>query len=407
MCADSQRWRHRRLNRSPCSPRLFPGRLPGQRLGLVTALALLLTAGFSHAEPSNASAQQLERLEKRISDIGQWLQEAEDNRGELVRNLRSLEQDIGRLTAHLHQLREREEQLQGELRQLDAQAQILKNQLASQRGALGAQLRNAWMQGDAPGLKVLLNETDPQQLARLMTYHEYLSRDAVLRLQTFQATLAQLQDNRAQALSARAQLTAAQAQARTEQEERQERQTERRQALAALQSDISQRRGELERLQADRTRLEDLVKQVEEAVRAMDLPAQSTPFKQLRAKLPWPTRGKVVANYGESMAAGKMRRNGIIIQAAAEEPVLAVHYGRVVFANWLRGFGLLLIIDHGDGYMSLYGHNGGLLKSVGDWVSAGETVALMGEGSGSPNGLYFEIRHNGKPGNPAQWLQRQ
>lgn len=381
---------------------------PGAALRLMLTLILMTFVVGVQAEQPKVSAQQLERLEKRISDISEWLEEAEDNRSKLVKNLRNLEQEIGKINTRLHQLREREKSLETELAELDREAKILKDKLAGQRAALGTQLRNAWMQGDAPGLKVLLNEADPQQVARLMTYHEYLSQDAVARLEAFQQTLGELQDNREQALSARDELTDARRQAETEREDRQRRQAERQETLAALKKDIGERQSELEQLQADRARLEGLVKQVEEAVRTIELPKESTPFKSLRAKLPWPTRGKVVANYGESMAGGKLRRNGIIIQAAPEDPVKAVHYGRVVFANWLRGFGLLLIIDHGDGYMSLYGQNGGLLKSVGDWVSAGETVALAGNGGeGRLRGLYFEIRHNGKPGDPAQWLQKR
>lgn len=359
-----------------------------------------------HAEQPNVSAQRLERLEKRIGEIDQWLQKAEENRTDLVQTLRSLEREIGKVNNQLHQLRQREAELQAGLASLNREATGLKGELEAQRGALTAQLRNAWMQGDAPGLKVLLSEIDPQRVARLMTYHKYLSQDAVGRLETFKETLAQLQKNREQAMITKAELAESRQQTEARRKEQQNRQAERKKALAALKTDISARRSELEQLRADREQLEGLVKQVEEAVRTIELPSQSTPFKALRGKLPWPTRGKVVANYGEPMAGGKLRRNGTIIQADPEEPIQAVHYGRVVFANWLRGFGLLLIIDHGDGYMSLYGQNGGLLKSVGDWVSAGETVAIAGEG-GSPRGFYFEIRHNGKPGDPAQWLGKR
>lgn len=371
------------------------------------ALTLLATAGLAHGEQPNASAQQLEQLEKRINEVNTWLKEAEDNRSALVRNLRSLEQEIGGINSRLHELKQKQDKLQSELATLDQEARVLRDRLESQRGALSAQLRNAWMQGEAPGLKVLLNEADPQRVARLMTYHEYLSRDAVARLETFKQTLTALQANRAQALEAKGQLAEAQEQVETQREDRKARQAERQAALATLKTDIAARRGELDQLQADRERLEGLIKQVEDAVRTIDLPEESTPFKNLKTKLPWPAQGKVAASYGESMAGGKLRRNGIIIQATSEEPVQAVHYGRVVFADWLRGFGLLLIIDHGDGYMSLYGHNGGLVKGVGDWVSVGETVALAGEGGGSPPGLYFEIRHNGKPVDPNQWLRKR
>ena len=371
------------------------------------ALGLMIGHGFVHAEQPQVSAQQLKRLEARIGEINQWLEQAEHNRSDLVRNLRGLEQEIGEVNKRLHQLNQQADALEAKLAELDREARGLKDKLESQRGALGMQLRSAWMQGEAPGLKVLLNEADPQQMARLITYHEYLSQDAIARLENFQQTLAALQENREQAVKTRNDLTQAQQSAEAQREDRRERQAERQAALTELKADISARRSELEQLQADRQRLEELLRQVEEAVRTIALPEESTPFKSLRAKLPWPARGKVVGAYGESMAGGKLRRNGIIIQASPEDPVQAVHYGRVVFANWLRGFGLLLIIDHGDGYMSLYGHNGGLVKSVGDWVSAGETIAVAGEGGGNPRGMYFEVRHNGKPINPGQWLHKR
>lgn len=373
-----------------------------------TALLILglLLAPMVASEQSEVSPQQLEQLDKRIKEVTRWLASARTDRSGLVKAVEELEQKVSQINRRLHQLGEEQQVLHKTLAQLDREAQALRDRLKQQRRSLEAQLVSAWKQGEAPGLKVLLNETDPQQLSRQMTYHEYLSGDAVKRLDTFRQTLTALQANREEAIEARAELTEAQKTAEAQRHELEQRQGERRQALAALNKEIGLRQGELKQLQADRERLEALLQRVREAVRDLDLPDQSTPFAKLAGKLPRPVPGKVLARYGEPMAGGKLRRNGIVMEVDNGAAVRAVHYGRVVFSDWLRGFGLLVILDHGDGYMSLYGQNDGLLKNVGDWVSAGEVIALGGKGGGNPPGLYFEIRKKGKPIDPGKWLSK-
>ncbi|MAL99165.1 MAG: peptidase M23 [Alteromonadaceae bacterium] len=387
---------------SACSR--IPRGLLSVMLGL--ALSVLVLCGQAWGEPQ-VSPRQLEQLEKRIQAVNRWLNSAEENRSDLARKVKSLEQDIGRINSRLHRLGEQQQQTQAQLATLDQEAETLRARLEKQRGSLKAQLLSAWKLGDAPGLKVLLNESDPQQLSRQMAYHDYISQDAVERLNKFQRTLSALRENRAAALVARNELSEARATAQAQRRDLEERQVERRETLAALDKEIRQKKSELERLQADRERLEELLKRVQEAVQNLELPDESTPFSALAGKLPRPAPGKVLAHYGEPMAGGKLRRNGTIIAVSAGAAIRAVHYGRVVFSDWLRGFGLLVILDHGDGYMSLYGQNDGLLKNVGDWVSAGEAIALGGNSGGNPPGLYFEIRKHGKPIDPGKWLGKQ
>ena len=152
---------------------------------------------------------------------------------------------------------------------------------------------------------------------------------------------------------------------------------------------------------------EALLEEVQRAIADIPAPNESQPFASLRNRLPWPVQGKVISGFGDRYADGKLRRTGLLIRTAEDAPVKAIHYGRVVFANWLRGFGLITIIDHGDGYMTLYGHSSSLFTSPGDWVEAGETIALAGRTGGTEEPvLYFEVRHNGKPDNPRRWLAR-
>ncbi len=371
-------------------------------------LALLLVAAAPAMAEPQATPAQLEALKREISQIDQWLRQAEKDRSSLERELVTTEQAINRLIRERRELNARVQEQSRQLAVLKEREAELTASLDRQRDSLRQQIRQAWMAGDTPAVKVLLNEVDPQRVARTMTYYEYLSKDAIARLESFNTTLNQLQQTRQEALATQGRLNRLEQEVAGRQAELQERRQQRQQTLAALEARIDDRQSERASLNADRARLEKLLREVEEAIASIPAPNESRPFKALRAELPWPARGKVTRRFGDSLAQGKLRHNGLLIRTAEESEVQAVHYGRVVFANWLRGFGLMTIIDHGDGYMSLYGNNSSLLASPGDWVAAGETIALAGQsGGGDETGVYFEIRHRGKPQNPQSWLVRQ
>ncbi|MEH6561686.1 MAG: peptidoglycan DD-metalloendopeptidase family protein, partial [Marinobacter sp.] len=242
-------------------------------------------------------------------------------------------------------------------------------------------------------------------IARTMTYYEYLSRDTVGRLEAFQRNLEELKVTQAEVQNTRAKLAKSEEGVIKRQQELTTSRQKREKTLAALNQDIRTRRNEKDELESDRKRLEKLLSEVQEAIANIPSPNESQPFPSLRNKLPWPAQGKVLSRFGDKYAEGKLRRNGLLIQTGEGADVKAIHYGRVVFANWLRGFGLITIIDHGDGYMTLYGHSSSLFTSPGDWVAAGEAIAQAGRTGGTDTpALYFEVRHNGKPDNPGRWL---
>jgi len=374
-------------------------------LTLALALSFGLGAVPVQAQQQEVTPAQIEDLKERIGDIDEWLADAEEDRSELEQQLASTERRISELTRERRNLREKAEQQQQQLKELEQQEASLKETLSSQRESLKQQIRAAWMEGDAPAVKVLLNEIDPDQMARTMTYYEYLSRNTVERLEAFQKSLRELRQTQARVVVTRAELTDTEATLSKRQQELSASRKEREQTLAALKTEIQSRRSERDELEADRKRLEKLLEDVQQAIASIPAPNESQPFRSLKDKLPWPVQGKVVSNYGDRYADGKLRRNGLLISTSEEAKVKAIHYGRVVFANWLRGFGLITIIDHGDGYMTLYGHSSSLFTSPGDWVAAGETIAMAGQTGGTDTpALYFEVRHNGKPDNPQRWL---
>ena len=374
------------------------------RLLLVIALLAFAPVLFAGDE---VTPEQIADLKERIGHIDQWLAGAEKNRSALERELAASERQISKLTRERHTLRQQAQQHQQRLAELEQEERSLASTLNRQRESLKRQIRAAWMDGDITAIKVLLNEVDPDQIARTMTYYEYLSKDTVRRLEAFRESLRTLKQTRASVQEARVRLAQTESDLAKRQQQLSQSRKKREQTLVALKSDIRSRKNERQELESDRQRLEKLLKEVQQAIADIPTPNESRPFPSLRKKLPWPVKGKVVSNYGERYANGKLKRNGILINTAEDAEVRAIHYGRVVFANWLRGFGLITIIDHGDGYMTLYGHSSSLFTSPGDWVTAGQPIALVGKTGGTDTpALYFEVRHNGKPDNPRRWLTR-
>ena len=372
------------------------------RLWLAVAMLAVVTPALAEQQ---VTPGQIEDLKEEIANIDEWLADAEEDRSSLEQQLSGLEQEIGRLTRERRELRQQAREQQLRLTELGKEETELTRVLESQRDSLKKQIRAAWMEGDAPAVKVLLNEIDPDKVARTMTYYEYLSRDTIDRLEAFAANLRQLKETQKQVKAGRMRLAELEENVADRQQKLSSSKKEREQTLAALKTDISNRLSEREELEEDRKRLEKLLREVEEAIANIPTPNESDPFGSLKNKLPWPAEGKIVRNFGDSYASGKLKHNGLLINTAEEGDVKAVHYGRVVFANWLRGFGLITILDHGDGYMTLYGHSSSLFTSPGDWVEAGEAIAQAGRtgGTNDPAG-YFEVRHNGKPDNPRRWL---
>lgn len=379
-------------------------------------LPMMLVLAFASPAPvaaqQTASEQvtpaQVEKLKKQIGAINQWLTKAEKDRSQLQQQLTGLERSISDLTREARDLKQQAASQQTQLAELENRQRQLILTLNSQREQLKKLLRQAWMEGDASALKVLLNETDPNDIARTLTYYEYLGNYTVGQVQAFQASLAELNQTRTQMQNTRAKLAATEANVEQRQQTLGQTRKQREQTLAGLNADIGQRRSERDELAADQTRLQALLKEVQKAIISIPAPNANQPFAKLRKQMPWPAAGTVASSFGQTYAEGKLRRNGLLMHTDTAAEVSAIHYGRVVFANWLRGFGLLTIIDHGDGYMTLYGHASSLYTTTGDWVDAGDAIAQAGQTGGTDKtSLYFEIRHNGKPDNPSRWLAGQ
>lgn len=376
---------------------------PKLLLGLLLATDVSALAPTAEQAELGAKAAELERLREEIQAVSVGLDSARGEHDELRVELQAAEQEIGKLNWDLAQREAELHKQSWQLAELIKTKQIQQADLAKERRALAGQVRAAYAIGRQEYLKILLNQQDPAAIGRSLVYYEYFNRDRIRRIDDLAERVQQLnalEKTIARQLASLEQLRGVQVEERRILEEkRQQRAT----ILAQLNTEIDIQGQELNRLQGDERQLEQLLAALQRAL--TNIPAESKiPFAALKGKLPWPTQGAMLARFGSPRADGVLRWQGVLIGAAEGQRVQAIAGGRVVFADWLRGFGLLMIIDHREGYMSLYGHNRNLYKKTGDAVAAGDPITEVGDSGGRDRyGLYFEIRHEGEPGDPALW----
>lgn len=372
-------------------------------------LALLLVGGWCSAALAADAAATQAQIRRLQGDIKTFRQQLDSTSGEQKRQQQQLEQlevEAGQVNRRLDRIGAERQQLQQQIGDLKTQQTRLQQTQQQQAQALGEQLALAFRSGQQDRLKLLLNQEDPQRVARLLRYHGYFSAARVEALSRYNQTLEQLQGVDASLHQREAALATQQQELQRQQQKLVQLRSNRKTLLAELEREIKQQSRQLQRLEADRARLQKVLDALQQALAKADLAITTQRFAQLKGRLRWPTNGKVVQRYGAQVHG--VQTDGMLIGSRAGEVVQAVHNGRVVYSDWLRGYGLVLILDHGDGYMSLYGHNQSLLKEVGDWVAAGEIIAKVGDSGGqAQTGLYFAIRRNGKPQNPQPWLNRK
>ena len=379
----------------------------GVRYAAVLVALLVAATAFAQDTPNRAdqeaqAKQKLEQVRAEIRHITDEQRDTASKRNDATSDLRAQELKIAETAK---QVRALDQQLAGQQGRIDAlvvRRDALEVSLKAQREALAALLRSAYALGRNEELRLLLMHDDADSIGRLLAYYRYFERARIGEIKQLLGDLEAL----AQVQRSIEVETAALRQARAEQEEVVRRleaeRDERRRLLAALEATLNDQQSRLAALGKDEKGLLALIEKLRDVF--ADIPKQiagAEPFPQLRGRLTWPLRGALQAGTAE---AGD--RHGVLIAAAEGGEVRAVSHGRIVFADWLRGYGLLLIVDHGDGYLSLYGCNEALLKDVGDWVDAGEVIATSGASGGRRTpGLYFELRHDGKPMDAQIWLQ--
>jgi len=378
----------------------------------VGALALAVPAFAQDAEAAKRSAQEAEAKKKldtvraEIRALTEQQRAASGERDEAARALREKDVALGTVARDVHALDERMAAQQQQVDALDAQRAKLDVKLKAQREALAGLLRSAYALGHGEELKLLLQQDDVAAISRVLAYHRYFQRAQVAQIERLLGDLRQLADVQTAIRSATAELVATREARSAEGVKLEAERTARANLLAQVEAKLKDQGARIALLGRNESELTSLIERLRDVF--ADIPKQLTgeePFASQRGRLAWPLQGKVVSAFGASDESGR-RSSGLLLAAKTGSAVHAVSHGRVAFADWLRGYGLLLIVDHGDGYLSLYGCNEALLKDVGDWVNAGETIATSGASGGQKAaGLYFELRAKGQAVDPRAWLR--
>jgi septal ring factor EnvC (AmiA/AmiB activator) len=380
-----------------------------KRWAPVLAFLILTPFGLAAAGDDIASAkQQLEQLRQRIGTLQNSLHSAEQRRQGLLKELRASEQQIGKLARGLRVIGDGLHRQQRQLHRLRGEREEQQELLRKQQEALRNQIYSAYVMGRQEQVKILLNQQDPAVVSRMMVYYDYLNRSRIEQVAEIEATLGQIRHTEQEIVREEKRLQGLQQQKEEEKERLELARSGRQEVMTALNAGIRTQGAELKTLQQDEQRLQELLARLEKERAAAPPPLEletRKPFSSFKGRMQWPAAGRLKVAFGTDKGGG-LRWDGVLIAAPEGSEVHAVYHGRVVFADWLRGFGLLLIIDHGNGYMTLYGHNQSLFKEVGEWVEADEPVALTGNSGGrSEAGVYFEVRYQGRPENPSAWCR--
>ncbi len=380
---------------------------PRQR-HILFALILLLLAVPLQAEDKAAKRAELQQLRERIAELQKQLQKVRNRYDELREDLRKSEQRIGALSRSIPRLGHELKQRRKRLDQLRGEERELQRSVAQQRGYLADQVRATYAMGRQEYLKILLNQESPATVGRVVTYYDYLNKARSERIDRLSETINRLEQVRLKVEEETRRMRALRDKQQQEKRDLENTRGEREAVVAKLKDEIGSQDQRLTSMLEDEQELKRLLNALADALE--DIPAEAgnrKPFPSLKGKLHWPAAGPLLVSYGSPRKVGKLRWMGVMIGAGQGDEVKAISHGRVAFADWLRGYGMVIILDHGDGYMSLYGHNQSLYKETGDWVESGEVIATVGDSGGAErSGLYFEIRKNGKPTDPVRWCRR-
>jgi septal ring factor EnvC (AmiA/AmiB activator) len=384
--------------------------------GLALSLACAFAAGFAlqavpaeraaGAQNEREAAERLEKLRAQIADVERRVTDAATERDAAATRLRATELDVARAHQQLDELRALRRAAEARRNALEAERRVYEQTLERERTALAAQLRAAYLIGREEPLKLLLNQQDPAALGRMLAYYSYFGRAradqialirlAVTRLSTLEAALDEENRHLDELASRR------QRQVETLEAARAERSA----ALVAIRDRLQSRSARLDSLKRQATTLTQLLEELRRALRDFPIDRQE-PFAKLRGQLVWPVQGKVLADFGEPRSSG-INWSGVLFGTDRGTQVRALYFGRVIYADWLPGLGLLLILEHSGGYLSLYGHTEQIFKSVGEWVAPGDVIATVGDSGGEARPeLYFELRKGSRPVNPHPWFKQK
>ncbi len=395
---------------------------------MISLVALLSCFSFTQLSLGQESSlseseykEKLETLQSTIQELKDELKSVKDNRSGLLNNLEENETKVGELMKKIEDIKAQLGTQEQALNDLNLQKKSLIGEQISEKKHIAQQVRAAYRLGGQSNIKLLLNQDDPEKVSRMLRYYDYFLDARTTRLSDYEDNIHTLNTIEPSIVQKTEALKKNQKTLQARYQELQNTQKQRKETLAKLNATVDSKDKELQKLAQDKLVVEKVLTKIANTLynsqkksssnvsgqtvsSSLTSTSNNSEFKKLRGKLPWPTNGTLAHKYGSDRIAGKLKWDGVVIHANTGTPVKAIHHGRVVFADYLRGQGLLIIVDHGNGYMSLYGHNQTLAKKAGNFVEAGEIIGQVGTSGGQArSGLYFEIRENGKPSNPSRW----
>ncbi len=379
-----------------------------QYLLLIVVIALLL--GAVSAEPSRQEAEQkLTKVQEQIRSSQQKLEKQRGEIGGLEKQLRVSEKNIGDLNKQLAITEKSLKQSQEKIVTLQSEEKQLQKQLSKHHEILYAQIRSEYQYGGQQKLKLLLNQQEPEKLGRNLVYYDYLHRARLSEIEKAKVVLKSISSVQENILQEEQVAKQAKMNLLKEKQLLEAAQNQRKTAIRSLSSNVSTEKDKLANLESNEKQLKNLIEKLNAALADIPVIDKGQGFSKSQGKLYWPVVGRPSNKFGQKRNSARKNINwqGVFIPSNEGNNVRSIYHGRVAFAEWMRGLGLLIIVDHGDGYMSLYGHNQSLFRQVGEWVDAGEKLAAVGSSGGNNKpGLYFEIRKQGSPINPAKWCAK-
>ncbi len=350
-----------------------------------------------------AQGDNIDDLQLDIKKLQQLLNEFKNKRSQLTNTLRHSEQEISSIQRKVRSLENTIQQQSNKIDRLKTQRGELNKAKQQQQQAVEDQLSRAYQMGRQQKIKILLNQQDPIEISRMMVYYDYLNRANIAQIDDYNTTiqrLAALEDDLAASTK---KLISSQNEIKRQHNKLKQQQLSRRQTLAKIDKTIVNKDNELKR---EQKQLEQLLSAVAKNINDIEIPDGDQSFVDQKGKMAWPVKGRIINHFNSRRNAAGLRWHGVNIAAGSGTDVRAIHRGRVVFADWFSGLGMLIILDHGDGYLSLYAHNQAIFPAAGDWINADDSIATVGNSGGQKQAsLYLEIRHNGKPIDPKKWLK--
>lgn len=391
---------------------------------LVLSLLLILVVvvpgeAVSAAQSVAGKKAEVKQLQAVLKKLQSDLKKERAKRSKEERALQLSEQNIATTAAQILELNKKLASNSSNLQGFLSRQTQLQQQLDLQQNNLVSIIKQRYQMGEETPLKLLLRQQNPEYVSRMLIYFEKIREQQNTEILAFRQLLAKHDSNNSKIDQTQSQLLTQRKKLLQQQQQLQRSRTKRRQVLAKIDLQISKNRTKIKKLAADKKRLEKVISRIQKVLPKTVVKVKATvkatvkakvkdnrPFKVLKGKLPWPVKGRVIRNFAS--VENNLAYDGVLISAVQGRSVQAVHGGMVVFADWLRSYGMLMIIDHGDGYLTLYGHNQQLLKKVGDSVSTQEPIAMTGNSGGNQHAaLYFAIRHRGQTTNPRAWFARR